>query len=267
MNKLLLAVFETEADANVGLQALHTLHRSGEITLYATGIVARDAQGGLSVRKGLDIGAAGGMAAGLALGSLIGLLGGPLGLATGAVAGSAAGALRDFWVAGVGLDFIDDAERQLQPGKVALLAEIEEEWIVPVDVALEAAGGVVMRRGRSDLAEAGFHHDIETIEAEIAELQAEASAVGGAAQAHVKARLMAAQAALDAAVQRRLERVSVLRDEADAKTRALQAQWAETQGDVKARVDQRLQRVQKAYHARGAKLAHAWGLAREALSA
>ena len=33
-----------------------------------------------------------------------------------------AGAVRDFWLAGVGLDFIEAATRHLQPGKVALVA-------------------------------------------------------------------------------------------------------------------------------------------------
>jgi predicted peptidase len=43
--------------------------------------------------------------------------------------------------ADAGIDFVEQAQRSLQAGQVALLAEIEEEWIVPVDVALEAAGG------------------------------------------------------------------------------------------------------------------------------
>ncbi len=266
MNKLLLAVFDTEAAANAGLQALRALHRSGEITLYASGVLSRDAQGLLSVRKGLDTETDGGKVTGLALGSLIGLLGGPVGLAVGALAGTAAGALRDFWVAGVGLDFIEDARRHLQPGKVALLAEVEEEWIVPVDVALEAVGGVVLRRGRGDVAEAQFDHDIAAFKAEIAELQAEASQAGGAALARVQARLVTAQAGLDAALQRGRDRVEALRGEADAKALQLKTQWGEAQGEVKTRIDHRIERVQKAYHARGAKLSRAWSLTREALA-
>jgi uncharacterized membrane protein len=266
MNKLLLATFDTEAAAAAGLQALQTLHRSGDITLYATGMLSRDAQGLLVVHKGLDTDTDGGKVTGLAVGSLIGLLGGPVGLAIGAVTGSAAGALRDFWVAGVGLDFIEDAQRHLQPGKVALLAEVEEEWIVPVDMALEAAGGQVLRRGRADVAEAQFDHDISAFKAEIEELEAEAAQAGGAALARVKTRLDTAKEGLDGAVQRAHARADALRLEADAKAVSLKLQWEQTQGDVRARIDQRMQRVRKAYHARGAKLSRAWSLTKEALA-
>lgn len=267
MNKFLLAVFNTEASAEAGLQALHHLHRAGDITLYASGVVSRDAQGHLVVHKGLNTGTDGGKATGLAIGSLIGLLGGPVGMAIGAVTGTAAGALRDYWMAGVGIDFIEDAQRHLKPGKVALLAEIEEEWIVPVDVAIEAAGGQILRRGRTDVAEAQFEHDIAAFKAEIEELQAEASQARGTALARVRQRLEMAQAGLDGAVQRARAQVDTLRLEADARSASLKAQWEQTQGEVKVRIDHRMQRVKKAYHTRGAKLSRAWNLTKEALSA
>lgn len=38
-----------------------------------------------------------------------------------------AGAVRDVWVAGVGLDFVEEPTRHLLPGKVALLAEVEQD--------------------------------------------------------------------------------------------------------------------------------------------
>jgi uncharacterized membrane protein len=266
MNKFLLAVFDNEPAADAGLQALQALHRTGDITLYGTGVLARDAEGLLHVRKGLDTGSDDGKATGLAVGALIGLLGGPAGFALGALTGTAAGALRDFWVAGVGIDFVEQAQRSLQAGQVALLAEIEEEWIVPVDVALEAAGGRVMRRGRQELAEAQSEHEIEALKQEIAELESEASAAGGAALARVKAQLLAVRSGQDRALQRARDRVDAIGVEGHAKAQALKAQWAQAQGDMKARIDGRIERVRIAQQLRGAKLSRAWGLAKEALA-
>ena len=74
MNKMLIAVFDSETAAEAGLQALHKLHAAGDITLYVSGVLVRDAQGALSVKKTMDAGPVG-MATGLAVGSLIGLLG------------------------------------------------------------------------------------------------------------------------------------------------------------------------------------------------
>lgn len=95
MNKLLVAVFDTEAAANSGLNALRNLHAAGDITLFATAVLAKDAKGSVNVQQSMDSGPIG-TATGLAVGSLIGLLGGPVGVAIGALTGTVAGAVRDF---------------------------------------------------------------------------------------------------------------------------------------------------------------------------
>lgn len=265
MNKLLIAVFDNESAAAAGLQALHQLHAQGDVTVYATGVIAKDANGKVSLKQAKDSGPIG-TGVGLAVGSLIGLLGGPVGLTVGAVTGTLVGAVRDFWVAGVGLDFIEEAQTLLMPGKVALLAEIEEEWVIPVDAAMEAAGGQLLRRTRAEVAEDQFDHDIATFKAEIKELESEASHVGGAAKEKLHTKILAAKGNLDAAVQRGQQRVDALKREADAKVEALKVQMKHAKGDMKTRVEDRVKQVKGAYHARGAKLSQAWHLTREALA-
>jgi len=265
MNKMLVAIFDTEVAAQAGLHALHKLHADGDITLYATGVMAKDAAGAVSVEKSMDSGPIG-MATGLAVGSLIGLLGGPVGMAVGALTGTVAGAVRDYWAAGVDLDFIEEAAQQLQSGKVAVVAEIEEEWITPVDAALEAVGGRVFRRTRSDVAEAQYDHDIATFKSEIKELESEASHASGAAKTKLQAKLATTKKSLDDAVRRAQERVDTLRHEADAKAASLKLQLSQARSDVKARIEDRMKRVKSAYHARGAKLSQAWSLTKEALA-
>lgn len=266
MNKMLVAIFDTEAAADAGLKALRTLHGAGDITLFASSVVARDSPGAMSVRTPVDPGPSG-TVTGQAVRSIIGLLGGPMDLAVGSVTGTVARAVRDFWVAGVGLDFIEEAQAHLLPGKVVLVAEIEEEWVIPVDVGLEAVGGQVLRRSRSDLAEVQFDHDIAVVKSEIRDLESEASHASGAAKARLLVKLDAAKARLNAAMQRARQRVVTLKQEADAKADALKRQLDQSQVNVRARIEDRLKRVKGAYHARGAKLAQAWNLTREAVAA
>ena len=266
MNKLLVAVFDTETAADAGLKALRGLHEAGDITLYASGLLTRDMSGQVTVRKPLDASPVG-AASGLAVGALIGLLAGPAGAVVGAVAGTMAGAMRDFWVAGVGLDFIEEAQSHLQPGKTALVAEVEEEWVIPVDDAVAVLGGRVFRRSRSELAEAQLDHDVAAFKAEIESLEAEATQASGDAKARLQTRLAAVHLSLDNVVLRAREGAESLKAEADAKGESLKRQLAKTQGAVKARVEDRIKRVKSAYHARGAKLSQAWHLTKEALSA
>jgi hypothetical protein len=188
-------------------------------------------------------------------------------MAIGAATGTLAGAVRDFWVAGVGLDFVEEAEAQLQPGKVALVAEIEEEWVIPVDTALEAAGGRVFRSTRTEVAEAQFGHEIATLKSEIKALESETWHAGAAAKAKLQGKLVSAKSSLDAAVLRARKGVETLKRESDAKVEALTQQVSSTEGEVKLRIENRMKRVKSAYHARGAKLSQAWTLTREALAA
>lgn len=265
MNKMLVVIFDNETAANAGLQALRKLHVDSDITLYAAAVLGRDANGVLSLKKGMDAGPVG-TGVGLAVGSMIGLLGGPLGLVVGAVTGAVAGAMRDFWVAGVSLDFIEETERSLQPGKVAVVAEVEEEWVIPVDAAIEAVGGRVFRRSRTEVAEAQFDHDIAAFKTEITELEAEAASASGVAKAKLETTRDAAKRSLDALVQRARQRADALKQQADAKAEVIKAQWTQSTGDAKARLEARVKHLQSTSHARGVKLGQAWNLTKEALA-
>jgi uncharacterized membrane protein len=265
MNKMLVAVFDDEASADAGVHALRKLHTEGDLTLYASGVIAKDAAGKLSVKEASSPGPVG-AGVGLAVGSLIGLLAGPVGLVVGAMTGTVAGAIRDFWVAGVGLDFVEEAERHLLPGKVAVVAEIEEEWVTPADSALQALGGVVFRRQRSDVIEAQFDHDMVAFKAEINELESEADHASGSVKATLQAKIAATKGQLDETAERAKQRIETLKQEALAKTESLHEQLNQATGDAKGKIEDRVKRVKSAYSTRGAKLSQAWSLTKEALA-
>ena len=56
MNKMLIAVFETESKAYEGLNALKGLHNNGDITLYASAIIAKAHNGQVQVKQSADQG-------------------------------------------------------------------------------------------------------------------------------------------------------------------------------------------------------------------
>ena len=141
------------------------------------------------------------------------------------------------------------------------LVEAEE-----ADAALEAAGGRVFRRHRSELAQAWLEHDVAAFQSEIGALESEASIATGEAKVRLQTKLAAAKIQLDGAVHRAGMWVETLKREADTKAAALKRQWERSDGSAKRRVEERAQRVKDGYHARGAKLSQAWGLMKEALA-
>ena len=51
MNKMLIAVFDSDAAAFEGLNALKDLHKNGDITLYASAVIAKDKTGKIEVKQ------------------------------------------------------------------------------------------------------------------------------------------------------------------------------------------------------------------------
>jgi uncharacterized membrane protein len=265
MNRMLIVVFDNETTAETGNHAMKRLDFEGRITLYAMGVIAKRADGTTSVLQTPDQEGIG-TGVGLAVGSLIGLLGGPVGLAVGAVAGTLVGALRDYWVAGVGLDFIDEAASFLTPGKVALVAEIEDDSVNAVDAAMEASAGMVFRRTRADLVRVQYEQDIVALTSELIELEGEYKHATSEAKIKLQAKVTAAKVKLKGTMRRATDKVDELRLEVDAKVKSLEAQISKAQGDLKTKLEDRVKLLRSGYAKRSDKLKQAWGLTKEALA-
>jgi uncharacterized membrane protein len=215
MDRMLVVIFDNESNAYEGKKALVQLDNEGSISVYGYAVVAKNKDGSASIKQGDDVGPLGSLA-GTALGSLIGVLFGPVGLAVGATAGLTGGASFDLLHAGVGDDFIDDVSKALTPGKVAVVAEIEEDWTTPVDTRMEAIGGTVYRRAHSDVAHQVNQENVAAMKADMATLKAEHAQ----ARADRKTKLETKINQLDSKIQDQLEKAKENRQSAERKGQA-----------------------------------------------
>ena len=215
MDRMLVVVFDTEKKAYEGKNALLQLDGEGSIVVYANAVLAKDADGTVTVRQSDDPGPLGSLV-GTSLGSLIGLLGGPAGLAIGAAVGLVAGSTVDLSNARVGGDFVDDVSKQLRPNRVAVVAEIQEDWTTPVDTRMEAIGGIVFRRALSEVQDMVDDEDTAAMQADIAQLKAEHAQ----ARADRKAKLQEKINQLDSRIQARLEKAKEQRQAAEQRAKA-----------------------------------------------
>ena len=239
MDRMLVVVFDNEDKAYEGSRVLRRLDEDGYVAVYDAAIVAKNHNGASTVKRGGEFGPRGTLI-GLAVGSLIGLLGGPAGVAVGFAGGTLMGAFSDFENVRVGSDFIEDVEKELIPGKVALVAEVEEEEITPADEAMEALGGRVLRRSLRELKHAEDEQDIATIKAEIAQSKIEHATASAERKAKLAARIDALNARLQQKIDQAKARGESFRRQAEAKVQALKAKATQARQDVKARLEQRL---------------------------
>jgi uncharacterized membrane protein len=263
MNKMIVAVFNNETAAYQGVKALKELDADNSITLFGVAVIEKDAKGAISVKQTDDQGPIG-TAIGLTTGSLIGLLGGPVGLVVGAVTGTFAGSLFDIAELGISGDFLDEVSLQLVPGKTAVLAEVDEEWVTPLDTRMSAIGGVVLRRSREAFIEEQFERDIAADEAELERLEAEFKEAAGEAKAKLQAKIDATKKRMENRRAKMKERLASAKRDGEAKIKVLQEKAAKAHGERKAKMEARLAIAQANHKARMEKLSQAAELIREA---
>jgi len=238
MNKMIVTVFDNESAAYEGLRALNDLHRDGSITLYATAVVAKSAEGQVEVKQEEDEGPLG-TVLGFAIGSLVGLLAGPTGLAAGAALGGLSGMLVDLNEAGVDVEFLDEVSAALSPGKVALLADADEMWMAPVDTRMSDLGGMVFRRLRSEVIDDQLAREAAAFQMELAELKSELAEASDETKAAIQKQIDNTKNKLEAINKTAKEKYDKTVAEGKAKIDALEKQIAEASDKRKAKMEKR----------------------------
>jgi uncharacterized membrane protein len=214
-DRMLVVVFDTEEKGYRGKRALEALDLEGSITVYASAVVAKNPDGTLTVK---ETNTAPPIATifGAPVGAIIGMLGGPIGVAAGTVVGLIGGFAADVHTFTIDQDFVDDVKKDLLPNKYAVIAEIGEDWTMPVDTRMEAIGGTVYRRALADVKHMLHEEHVAAMKADLAQLKAE----NAKSQADRQAKLHAKMNALDAKIQARQAKATEQRRAADLHAQA-----------------------------------------------
>jgi len=266
MNKMLVAVFDTEAAAFKGLSALKDLHSDGDITLYASAVIVKDKTGTISIKQAAEDGPAG-TALGLLTGGLIGILGGPAGMAIGATVGGLTGLLFDLDKSGIGATFLDDVSKTLTVGKAAVLADMEESWTTPVDTRMRELGGIVFRRLRAEVVEDQLVRESAAFDAELTALEDDLNRGIAENRAATQQDIERMKKQIKATQDQAKARLDLAKAEMDARVKALQDQAKGASDRTKARIEKRIADAKADFDVRSKKLNQAWALTREALAA
>ena len=264
MNEMLIAIFDTEDAAAKGLQTLRDLHRDGGISLYASALIVKDTAGEITIRERSGAQPLG-TALGLLTGGIVGLLGGPGGLAIGASVGAYLGLLADCARIGIDLKFLEDAGKALSAGKAAVLADIEENWVLVVEPRLREQGGIVMRRFRSDVVADQLLQESKALQQELEALEGQLDRTNAANIAAAETRIREVKHQLEAIESRARATMDLKKAETDLKVQALRSLGETAAPDAKTRIKRRIAEAQADFRVRSKKLSQALALAKEAI--
>lgn len=264
MSTFVVVIFPVQTKAYEGLRSLQDLHRQGSLTLYSHAVIERNSEGWLAVKvKQVEAPVEAGVSA--LVGGLVGLLAGPVGVAVGAGAGAVLGAVRDLLNVGVSNEFLATVIKELSPGTTAVVAEISEEWVTPLDGCMEALGGIVIRESRDDFVESEIRRRVDKRKAELVQRKAELSEARAEMVEAMKKRVNEAEQALRAVADDAAAGLKRDREQAEAKVNALQDQARQARADAKVRIEERIAEIRADQNQRLAKLEQAWKLTQEAL--
>ncbi len=242
MDKILLATFNTEAEAYKGLTALKDLNEKGDITLYATTILVSDSTGTVTLKEQTGPGPLG-TALGALTGAVVGLLGGPIGFVVGTGVGGASGFLADMVQWGISYDLVDEAAKALGPGKAVILAEVDETWMVPVDSTLSQMGAVVSRQYRSQFVVDQITRDSEALDRELNQLSQQITQMNAEDRAEAQKEIDTLRKQRDAALAKAQANLEQSKREADAKIQMLQDQIKDANTKQKANIERRMAEI------------------------
>lgn len=159
---IVVATFDTRNQAYEAAQDIDRLS-DDVVDVMGGAIVEKDLLGNVRTLDSRNLsspwGVVGGVTGGVLVGALIGALAGPAGVAAGAVAGSAVatgaatggvvggtiGMTADAAEWGLKEGYLDLVRGRIQPGRVALVAEVEEGSTEPVAAAVARHGGFIYR--------------------------------------------------------------------------------------------------------------------------
>jgi len=155
------------------------------------------------------------------------LLGGPVGVAIGVAAGSFIGLLFDAGRDDVNVEFIDEVSKALTNGKTAVIAEIDEEWTIPVDTALEPMNAIVFRRFRYEVVDQQMERESKAIADEFNTLKEELKHANEERKAKINAAITRLKNKAQATNEVLNKKMNDTKKEFDGKAHAMQAQIKE----------------------------------------
>jgi uncharacterized membrane protein len=249
MDKMLAVVFRDEKQAYQGVEALTALDREGSIALYALAVLKKGADGKVTQERVSEQFPVRTLA-GTGLGSVIGILGGPVGVAAGLGAGALIGLIGDLRASDVDADFLTDVTTALVPGCYAVVADLDEEWVTPVDTRMEPLGGVVFRTVKTDVEDERRTREAAARRAELDQLKAEHAKARADRKAVLQRQMDQLRARMQKSIEQNRTRSAQSSQEMQAKVQALQQKAERESGDAKAATEARIARVREDYQRR-----------------
>ena len=147
-------------------------------------------------------------------------------------------------------EFLTEVSTALTPGKWAVIAEVDEDWVTPVDTRMEVLGGVVHRTLKSTFEHDQWSQAAADARTELEQLKAEEVDARADRKAKLQAQIARLSKRVDAKLDRAREHSRQAAEDFQARVTALQNRVDKEKGDRKAALEARLAKLRSDFHSR-----------------
>jgi uncharacterized membrane protein len=144
MSTLLVVSFADSERTGQAASLIREMHADGSTKLYASTLVACDAQGRLTMQTLTGEGIGGTLVGGL-IGGLAGLPAGVAGAIVGAAGGALIGAAADLVNQHSEAELADRVSRRLVPGMAAIAVDVADDGVASFEARMQALGAAIAR--------------------------------------------------------------------------------------------------------------------------
>jgi uncharacterized membrane protein len=188
MTNLIVISFENEAQAFKASHKLAELESFGDISIYEQVIVKKDYDGKITqlqsdTSDGLRV------AGGFAVGTLVGALAGPVGMLVGMLSGSLVGAIAESDYYDFSDEFITKVDDRIQPGTVAIMAEVDEDNSDFIDSSISPLGTTIFRADVDDVYDYYDDEELDAFDKDIAQERSNIKAAADSDKAAIQKRI------------------------------------------------------------------------------
>ncbi len=236
MENIVIASFLNLQDATLGLNKLKDLDQLNDITIYNLAMIRKTAEGKYEFlyREGPDTDDM--PAEGALAGTLVGAIGGPIGMALGMLTGTMIGSVDQDDREDMSLDFLDDVNKQLSIGSIAIVMDVEEDGELMINSYLSSFNGVIVRR---DLATQLAKYDQKQSAELDAELKAEEERLkqaGAKDKAAIEAKIAKLKTERDERISKLKDRNARTKEQVQNKLKYLDEKWKTSDQQLKAKI-------------------------------
>ncbi len=246
MEKLLVAVFDNESKTQQGIQILKKLDEDGSITIHEAARFRKNADGSIMIPQSTLSEFPIQNLMGTPVGRLIAILAGPAGYTIESGAGGSLGLASDPIAGTVDQEFLNEISQKLQPGTNAIVLDMSEEWVTPLDVALEPLTSIVFRRPKVEVEDELISKRITANEKEIENLEKEVANSREDQKTKLESKLNDLKIRINRQFAHLETRKNQIQGETKAKIVSLQQKVSSSAPEVKNKLVARLEALEKA---------------------